>query len=421
MNDDAPPPSGPTVGTRRFIAAGFAVVLGLLAALVLLGLVHMATLKKQTAALISENSIKTESVYVMSRVARERFASLGLMTMLDDPFERDEEFLRFIHQASTFIVARDRLHEVGMSPAEQAIWTRIRTHIRRDQRAYDVALDLALAGNGAAARAHLLHEVRPLDNTLFELFDELGTAHRNATRDALAETERAYHQAAATMIALAILAFAIGLTVAWIVTHRSHATEAALARQRQAALAAAKQLSWAASHDPLTGLANRREALRRLALLVQEVQAQRARHVLAYIDLDHFKAVNDRCGHAAGDELLRQLAGVLTRHVRNGDLLARLGGDEFLIVLTYCDMDKAHELTNALRHDVAHHPFEWEGRPFRIGASIGLAHLEPGMDAGTALKAADAACYRAKARGRNTVTSSATGLADSRPVADTQA
>lgn len=405
MNDDTPSPCLPAAGSQRFIIAGFAVVLVLLATLALLAIGHMASLKEQTATLISENNVKTESVYTMSHVARERFASLGLMTMLDDPFERDEEYLRFMQQASTFIAARDRLHEVGLSPAEQAIWARIRTHIRREQRTYDVALDLALDGHGAAARALLLHEVRPLDSTLFGLFDELSAARRKATSDALAETERAYRQAATTMIALTALAFAIGLAVAWFVTHRSHTTEATLARQRQAAVKAAKQLSWAASHDPLTGLANRREALRRLKLLVQEVQAQQAGHVLAYIDLDHFKAVNDRCGHAAGDELLRQLADVLARHVRSGDLLARLGGDEFLIVLTYCDMDKARELTDALRQDVAQHPFEWEGRPFRIGASIGLARLEPDMDAAAALKAADAACYRAKAEGRNTVTS----------------
>lgn len=404
MNDETTlPPPAPAPGTQRIIVAGFAVVLVLLAALAALGLIHMAALKARMADLVAESSLKTESVYVMSRVSRERFASLGMMAMLDDPFERDAEYVHYMRQASTFIAARDRLLEAGMSPAEQAIWARISAHIRVDQRAHEAVLERALAGQGAAARARLLHEVRPLDGALFEMFDTLGKAHREAARAALAAADRAYRRAAATMLTLAGLAFAIGLAVAWVVARRSRATETALSRQSQAALAAAEQLSWAASHDSLTGLANRREALRRLKLLVQEVQAQGARHVLLYVDLDRFKTVNDRCGHMAGDELLRQLAEVFARHVRSGDLLARLGGDEFLIALTHCDVDNARPLADALRDDIARYPFEWEGRVFTIGASIGLIALEVGMDAVAALKAADAACYRAKEGGRNVV------------------
>lgn len=412
MNDETTlPTSLPAAGSQRIIVAGFAVVLVLLAALAALGLIHMASLKARMADLVAESSLRTESVYVMSRVSRERFASLGMMAMLDDPFERDAEYLHYMQQASTFIAARDRLLEASMSPAEKAIWSRISAHIRLDQRAHDTVLELALTGQGAAARARLLREVRPLDNTLFEMFNALGEAHREAARAALAAADRAYRRAAVTMITLAGIAFAIGLVVAWAVARRSRVAEAALSRQSQAALAAAEQLSWAASHDSLTGLANRREALRRLKLLVQEVQAQGARHVLLYVDLDRFKTVNDRCGHMAGDELLRQLAEVFIRHVRSGDLLARLGGDEFLVVLTHCDTDNARQLADALRDDIARYPFEWEGQVFTIGASIGLVTLEPGMDATAALKVADAACYRAKEGGRNVVSLHA-GTAD---------
>lgn len=404
MNDEITvPPPAPAAGTQRIIVAGFAVVLVLLAALATLGLVHMASLKARMGDLAAESSLKTESVYVMSRISRERYASLGMMAMLDDPFERDAEYLQYMQQASTFVAARDRLLEAGMSPVEKAIWERIRALIHEDQRAHEAVAELALAGKGTAARLRLLHEVRPLDNALFDMFDALVDAHRETERAALEAVDRAYRQAASTTITLAGLAFVTGLVVAWVVARRSQATEAALSRQSQAALAAAEQLSWAASHDSLTVLANRREALRRLRLLVQEVQAQGARHVLLYVDLDRFKTVNDRCGHMAGDELLRQLAEVFSRHVRSGDLLARLGGDEFLVALTHCDLDNARQLANALRDDIARYPFEWEGRMFTIGASIGLIAIEAGMDAAAALKAADAACYRAKGQGRNVV------------------
>lgn len=113
--------------------------------------------------------------------------------------------------------------------------------------------------------------------------------------------------------------------------------------------------------------------------------------------------INDSCGHVAGDELLRQLAGIFTRHVRSGDLVARLGGDEFCIGLVNCDVDKARQIAEAIRDEVAHYHFCWEHRDFQIGASIGLVQLEPGMDVDAALRVADAACYQAKERGRNQV------------------
>lgn len=395
-------PNG-AAGTQRIIAIGFAVVLVLMAVLAGLGLVHMASLKSRMAHLLAETSFKTESVYTMSRISRERFASLGLMAMLDDPIDRDEEYMHYLQQGSTFIRVRDRLIEAGMSPAEQAVWERARVLIRQDQLAHDAVVELALAGKGDAARVRLLREVRPLDAELFALFDALVEVHREADRAALEAADADYRRAAVTTITLAVLAFVIGLVVARMVARRSHRAESALSLQSQAALAAAEQLSWAASHDSLTGLANRREALRRLKLLVQEVQAQDAQHVLLYIDLDRFKIVNDRCGHLAGDELLRQLAEVFTRHVRMGDLLARLGGDEFLVALTHCDTEKAAQIAETIRDDVARVDFSCEGQSFRVGASIGLVHLKADMDAAAALKAVDTACYRAKENGRNMV------------------
>jgi Amt family ammonium transporter len=127
------------------------------------------------------------------------------------------------------------------------------------------------------------------------------------------------------------------------------------------------------------------------------------RHVLLYIDLDRFKAVNDSCGHFAGDEVLCQMADIFMRHVRSGDLVARLGGDEFCIGLANCQLDRAREIAEAIRDDVGQYRFAWEDRVFQVGASIGLVQLDPDMDVDKALKAADTACYQAKEQGRNQV------------------
>lgn len=389
--------------TQRIIAVGFAVVLLLIVALTGLGLAHMAALKAGMASLVAETALKTESVSMMRSLSRERLASLVQMAMLDDPFDRDDEYMRYLEQGSRFIRVRDRMLAAGLTPAERAVWERARGLIREDERLHAKVVEAALADRGAVARTVLLREVRPVENALLATFDALAEQYRQANQQALRAAEADYWKAAAAMLGLAAAALLIGLLVARAVILRSRRAEAALHRQSERALAAAEQLSWAASHDSLTGLANRREAHRRLKLLVQEAAAQGAQHVLLYVDLDQFKAVNDRCGHLAGDELLRALAAVFSRHVRSGDLVARLGGDEFLIGLANCDPGKGRQIAEAIRDDVASFRFAWEGAHFQVGASIGLVVLAPGMDAAAALKAADAACYRAKEGGRNRV------------------
>jgi ammonium transporter, Amt family len=114
-----------------------------------------------------------------------------------------------------------------------------------------------------------------------------------------------------------------------------------------------RQLSYQATHDALTGLVNRTEFERRLLHLIEEGPGEGAEHILCYIDLDQFKLVNDVCGHAAGDELLRQLARLMAKRLRGTDTLARLGGDEFGILLPGCGRSKGVELAETLRETCA--------------------------------------------------------------------
>ncbi|MGL4316844.1 MAG: EAL domain-containing protein [Pseudomonas sp.] len=163
-------------------------------------------------------------------------------------------------------------------------------------------------------------------------------------------------------------------------------------------------LSWQASHDALTGLANRREFEYRLAQLLARMLRQPGRHALMFLDLDQFKLVNDTCGHAAGDELLRQLCTGLQQHLREGDTLARLGGDEFGVLLENCPAEAALRVAENLREAVQNLRFAWGGRAFSISVSIGLVQIPPGQASlADILRTADLACYSAKEKGRNRV------------------
>ncbi len=163
-----------------------------------------------------------------------------------------------------------------------------------------------------------------------------------------------------------------------------------------------RQLLHEAEHDALTGLANRRAIERHLQQLIDGDAG--GPHSALFIDLDHFKAVNDRAGHAAGDQLLRELAGVLRGQVRRGDLLARFGGDEFLVLLPNCPADMALRIAESLRRTVDVFDFQWQGEAFKVTASVGVIDFySEELDGEQLLKEVDAACYAAKRGGRNQV------------------
>ncbi|MBT8077479.1 MAG: EAL domain-containing protein [Gammaproteobacteria bacterium] len=165
-----------------------------------------------------------------------------------------------------------------------------------------------------------------------------------------------------------------------------------------------RQMSYQATHDALTGLVNRREFERRLQDAMDSAQAEEAVHILFYMDLDRFKAVNDSCGHLAGDNMLREVAALIKDKVRDSDFVGRLGGDEFGTLLIGCPLDKARQIATDICNAVGDYRFVWKDKIFNIGISIGLVEISRGSgNLQDLMSAADSACYVAKQRGRGQV------------------
>lgn len=165
-----------------------------------------------------------------------------------------------------------------------------------------------------------------------------------------------------------------------------------------------RRISYQAAHDALTGLINRTEFERRLAETLEGGHGDSVNSVLCYMDLDRFKAVNDTCGHLAGDNMLREVAKLIRDQVRDSDFVARLGGDEFGMLLIRCPLDKARQIADDVCNAIRDYRFVWQDRIFTIGISIGL--VEVSRESGTLkdlLSAADSACYVAKQQGRGRV------------------
>lgn len=164
------------------------------------------------------------------------------------------------------------------------------------------------------------------------------------------------------------------------------------------------RISYQENHDALTGLVNRRKFESLLEEALQTTTEQDRQHALCYMDIDHFKVINDTCGHTAGDELLVQLSALLLTVVRGDDLLARLGGDEFAVLLYDCPLDQATNKANILREVVQDFRFVWQEKTFVVGFGIGVVAVDKNsINTMDVLRAADSACYAAKSRGRNKI------------------
>ena len=162
----------------------------------------------------------------------------------------------------------------------------------------------------------------------------------------------------------------------------------------------AKEMEFRARHDALTGLLNRDEFEQR----VNAALAARSRHALLYLDLDKFRVVNDLCGHAAGDQLLRDVSVLLNSTLPEGKVIARLGGDEFAVLLADTPAHPAMAVAETLRQAIHDFQFVHGERSFWLAISIGVVFPEAGVDTfEMALADADRACYQAKEEGRNRV------------------
>jgi diguanylate cyclase (GGDEF)-like protein len=169
-----------------------------------------------------------------------------------------------------------------------------------------------------------------------------------------------------------------------------------------------RKLHYRATHDSLVDLVNHGEFNHRLARLTKDNRRENNEYSLVFIDLDLFKEVNDTGGHAAGDLILKGVANILRSHIRAGDTAARVGGDEFALLLDGCPHDRALQIAESLRQEIAALTIRSDGIDYSVKASIGVSYGQSGKHSATGmLKAADAACYSAKEKGRNRVCSNA--------------
>lgn len=173
-----------------------------------------------------------------------------------------------------------------------------------------------------------------------------------------------------------------------------------LAKERSESL-----LQHMALRDVLTGILNRRAILEQFSTDLERARREGSSLAVAMVDIDHFKQINDRYGHLAGDEVINHCANHLTQRLRHSDSIGRYGGEEFLILLPSTDPEGAFAVLDELRESLAQSPAQYGEATISLRISMGVCCVVPNDDDTTAavLAKADAALYDAKASGRNTL------------------
>ncbi|MGB5562567.1 MAG: EAL domain-containing protein [Sedimenticolaceae bacterium] len=381
---------------RLITSLGFGLVIGILLVSIV-GSYHTTNShNKVLSHLVRNAGAKTVLAYTMREAVRESIDSLRSMLVQPDPFERDEEKMRLFAYSSKYSRARKSLIRQFETNPERKIFERLDATARSVEPANTLALSALFddsqtrtevdAAVQASIDGHLL---------LLRRLDELVITIHQTAQSRIQDAGEEFHEALLSEALLGAIAIAIAMgAAAWVVINAG---------------ARNNKLSHQAAHDLLTGLLNRQAFEASLRLTLEQTEIVPDSHAIMFLDLDRFKLVNDTCGHAAGDALLKQLSARLESSLRNSDVLARIGGDEFGLLLRHTKPDDAERVAEKMRRTVEDFTFCWDLQTFRIGASIGMVPFDSDrIPVEELLSMADACCYSAKEEGRNRVHHAAT-------------
>jgi diguanylate cyclase (GGDEF)-like protein len=391
-----------TASSSRLVAAAFVMLLVLQGLLIREGLAHLQNIAADFEFVVKDIGEREQRTQQMQMAAQNRIVLLLRMLAQPDPLEREDDARAFEAEGLAFGRARDALRSTQLDAAGRHNLEAVLTGAVDLSQRQRLVVQHLLMGQDDTARADMdTHRVFALQRDLVGALQRFGDSQHTLTLHAQERALHAHSQARSVMLGMGAGIFLLGLVLGATVTRSISRAEGVLTRDKARA-------DFAAKHDALTGLLNRRGFDDALSDWRQSPLDPASVHTLMLIDLDKFKPVNDQAGHAAGDALLKRLADIFRNSTRPQDLVARLGGDEFAIVLHGMPLTASTEVAERVRQTVHDFTFDWQGQHFQLGTSIGIVAFDataPQSDWSTTLRLADEACYEAKHKGRNRVCS----------------
>lgn len=372
------------------IGLGFAGVLTLMGLISFISLSQMNAITDEMTALLTETNAKISAANAMRDSIRQRGDTLYQMYLTDDFIERDELHLKMAEYALDYRLARDQLYSYPLSSREAKLLNQLIRQTRMAKQANDAAADDLLSDLPEDVVRQSMSRANLERQKMLKRLTELVALQEHSAGDTIDEARKYQETISNIVLFLCLAAFFIALYIAQLVIRETGRKNS--------------EIHFQATHDELTKLVNRKEFNHRLQEAYNTARDNHEVHALCFLDLDNFKAVNDHCGHNAGDELLVDLTRLIKNNIRSNDTLARIGGDEFGLLLQGCSLEKAIEIAEGLVSIIKNYEFKWQGKIFHVGVSIGLVIIDRSTDSvEKALQEADVACYAAKDMGRNQV------------------
>ncbi|MEW5787826.1 MAG: GGDEF domain-containing protein [Pseudomonadota bacterium] len=381
----------------RYLVVGFLLLIVLMAGLVGHAIWQFRDLASRMGDIVDLRNRKIQLATDLLEASYNRHNTLVYQTLTRDSFERDGHFQLYIKWGYQVGKARNDLKLLPLDRFEMDNLARQDKLVERIIVLHEEISDLAARERLEEARDRLSMELRPFNVGYTEVVEELRRYERDGIRAALESTRQATDQAIALHLGLGVAL----LLLATLIALKSNRLQTRHARtigdQMKALEIAGDQLEHEATHDPLTGLANRALFYRRLQEGLAHASQENFQMGVLYVDLDDFKLANDTHGHAAGDAILKAVASRLKACTRVSDTVARLGGDEFALILSGLE---SAEFCTSFKHKLEEEvtqPLGFQGMTLLPHCSVGYAlYPRDASDLEGLLHAADSAMYRIK-------------------------
>jgi diguanylate cyclase (GGDEF)-like protein len=379
----------------------FLALILLIAALAANAIYQLENLQNRMDTVVERHNRKIEAITAIQVDALARADRLLRMAIERDPFSRDQLYLEF--NRSGFLVGSGRRHllELGLTPEEKTLFDTQTLLIEKILPMQERVTDLLARDQIEDAWVVLVAEGIPMQESLNQLLAEMRGKLQMANNLALWETKQDYRRNLLVTLLAGIFATVLGIGLAWFVLRRLAANTREIAWQMRALEEARAAFEAEATHDAMTGLANRRLFYDRLRQRLLHAKRYDGKFGVLFVDLDNFKTVNDLHGHQIGDALLTEVAHRLLEGVRESDTVARAGGDEFMILLdeigSPLDCQAAADKIIASLEKKIRLP----NVALTITASIGQAiYPDDGLTEDDLLRVADTSMYRIKSNSR---------------------
>jgi diguanylate cyclase (GGDEF)-like protein len=377
--------------------AAFIALIILICGLALNSLLQLQMQGEQMRTVVENHNRKIDLITQTQVASHIRTDSLFRMALTDDPFERDAHFMEFNHAGFLVGSGRNALRLMGFSAAERHSFDVQTRQINDIQAVQERVIDLLNAGHSADANRILLQEAIPIQEAFNQQLADMRNLYQQANLIAQLQAQQTYRRTFYLTLVFGMAAVTLALLIAWHTLRKINLKSRQIREQMMELEQSRAALHEEATHDPLTGLANRRLFYDRLQQAIRHAHRYGGKVGILYVDLDRFKEINDQHGHHVGDAVLTEVAKRLTTNIRDSDTVARLGGDEFVVLLEGVQgrdeyLAAANKIEQALNADSSFYGFDVE-----ISASIGQAlYPDDGADEDTLIRTADAAMYRVK-------------------------